>query len=270
VRSLSWPEVAARYREVEAEDLWGYEPIVVRARHVRRTQGRSTPGSKASDYLALSVHNDPYYVSTHKNWAMAHWVEQVYPQLGFTRLAHIRAVHYRIRIATTYTFPRFNSVGTVTERVSYSANHGEGWSFLQEAVGAARYLGTLAWDRIVDNRNPPPKTRPTADQREATLSVVPSGVVTVDEIEAVCLEDALPEVPDLPELPEVEAMVDERPPTGAPDAPDSDDLARYQIDTYFSTQRYYVEVGCEKSTMDDVLLPGAKAITPCSSPARAR
>src|SRR5260370_14104761 len=148
-RALSRAEVAARYREVEDEELWGFEPIVVRARHTLFTRGRMTPGSKVGDYLALGANNDPYYVGTVKNWAMAHWIERVYPELGFTRPAHIRAVHYAIRIRTSYRFPRLHSLGAITEEISYSANHAEGWEFLQDAVAAARYLGTLAWDRII-------------------------------------------------------------------------------------------------------------------------
>ncbi|HEX9412269.1 MAG TPA: hypothetical protein VF916_02095, partial [Ktedonobacterales bacterium] len=71
VRALSREEVEARYKEVEEEDLWGYEPIAVRIRHVIHTQGRNTPGSKTEDYLALNYGNDPYYVGTRKDWTVA-------------------------------------------------------------------------------------------------------------------------------------------------------------------------------------------------------
>ncbi len=265
VFSLSPDELAVRHGEVESEDLWGYEPINVRAQYVRATQGRGASGGSVVDYLAQSQENDPYYVGKPGEWVYARWLERVFPQLGYTKPVHIRAVHYAIRRVTTYTFPVMNNTAHVIKELSYNAHLDQAWEFLQQAVAAARYLKVLPWEAIADHRNPPPKGYVRVDEPTADVSVLEVGVVPGEEIAAQGPIAVLPYVPAMPSLPFEASLPLEsrhlRASANLPAAPTLHGqwLPRYALDAYQGAQRYAVEVWCEKSTMDDVLLPWCEA-----------
>jgi hypothetical protein len=93
------------------------------------------------------------------------------------------------------------------------------WDSLNIAAKAARYLGYVAAEAFVDRRNP-----------EAVINTRfyddPAPTVQVEEPYQCELE--LPAFPSLP---------------------------AYQLADFGATQRYHLEVWCEKSTMNDVLLP---------------
>ncbi len=96
------------------------------------------------------------------------------------------------------------------------------WDFLGVASKAARYLNLVRPDAFVDRRNP-----------EVMIFTQPSPLPPTVEVatDSWGLDLSLPDFPDLPE---------------------------YRIDGYNPTQRYHVEIWCEKSTMNEVLLPLAR------------
>jgi hypothetical protein len=126
---------------------------------------------------------------------------------------------------------------------------------VQSAIAKARYLGLLDWERIVDNRNPPPKGTTQQDERAAALLVSSVDLATAADVQAPQLTYELPGLPPFP-LPSVMLpLARTRGRASYPEMPEADDLPEYVIETYRGAQRYAVEVWCEKSTMDDVLLP---------------
>jgi hypothetical protein len=93
------------------------------------------------------------------------------------------------------------------------------WDFLNQASKMARYLGLVEPGAFVDRRNPEPKLY--------------AG-----------------EVADDPSL-----WVDNNLWGGAPQLPDFPSVPRYSLSSYTGYQRYHLEIWCEKSTMNDVLIP---------------
>ena len=103
------------------------------------------------------------------------------------------------------------------------------WDKLTMASKAARYLRLVDPAAFVDQRNPEPHLF-TAESVQPTIEVYQN--FWGDDL-------ALPDFPDLP---------------------------TYQIEDYTAMQRYHVEIWCEKSTMNDVLIPlcrqyGANLVT---------
>jgi hypothetical protein len=92
------------------------------------------------------------------------------------------------------------------------------WKYLTDAAKSARYLEYVDPAAFVDRRNEEPVVYLDSFQREAEL-YVPS----VEVLEEMHLE--FPAIPD------------------------------YSLYSFISSQRYHLEVWCEKSTMNDVLIP---------------
>lgn len=92
------------------------------------------------------------------------------------------------------------------------------WGILNQASKMARYLNLVDAGAFVDRRNPDPKIFTQWRDGEPELQIDPG------------LWGA-PELPDFPSLP------------------------NYAITNYQGEQRYHVEIWCEKSTMNDVLIP---------------
>ena len=93
------------------------------------------------------------------------------------------------------------------------------WDFIASASQSARYLNMVSPDAFVDRRNPEPHTFALDDTATPQLFVWNES--TADDL-------TLPALPDLP---------------------------AYKLFNYAGQQLYHVEVWCEKSTMNDVLLP---------------
>lgn len=92
------------------------------------------------------------------------------------------------------------------------------WNFISQASKMARYLGLVDAGAFVDRRNPEPRLFAMDWTFDPSIGIN-SGFLD------------LPEIPRLPDLP------------------------AYSINGYGAPQRYHLEIWCEKSTMNDVLLP---------------
>jgi hypothetical protein len=96
------------------------------------------------------------------------------------------------------------------------------WDLLAQAGKAARYLGLVDPDAFDDRRNPDPVVYATAQADHPTLHVVNDDIGS---------DLSLPGFPAPPTL---------------------------KLEKFAGHQRYHLEVWCEKSTMNDVLLPLCK------------
>ena len=92
------------------------------------------------------------------------------------------------------------------------------WGILNQASKMARYLGLVDASSFVDRRNP--------DPRLFTQWLVDEPTINIDRGLW-----STPAIPDFPALPD------------------------YWIANYQAAQRYHLEIWCEKSTMNDVLIP---------------
>ncbi len=103
-------------------------------------------GLKVTDLLALTPQNDPFYVGTPTDIAMAQWFADVWQRAGYTTGVHLRRVHYWCVIHGQLK----NHRGETYE------NTDRDWKYLTQAAKVARYLGYVRIRDISDNKNPPP------------------------------------------------------------------------------------------------------------------
>ena len=90
---------------------------------------------------------DPYRQDTPAGHRDGAWLAEQMVVLGITKPIHLRGLHYALVSSTGLTKPN----GT------RYLNNTDDWEWLQvEASKAARWLGYVPFDRIVDERNSPP------------------------------------------------------------------------------------------------------------------
>ncbi|HWB35960.1 MAG TPA: hypothetical protein VHA75_08045 [Rugosimonospora sp.] len=90
--------------------------------------------------------NDPFRLDTPANHRIAAWLADTCAELRLgNRQIHLRGMHYMILGAT-----RPDGRQYVSDEDS--------WSFLERAAKAARWLGSIPFDQIIDQRNSPPET----------------------------------------------------------------------------------------------------------------
>jgi hypothetical protein len=90
---------------------------------------------------------DPYRQDTPVEHRDGAWLAEQMANLGIVRPIHLRGLHYALVSSTSLTKPN---------RERY-LNDTDTWEWLQvEASKAARWLGYVPFDRIVDERNAPP------------------------------------------------------------------------------------------------------------------
>lgn len=106
-------------------------------------------GCKVTDLLALAAKNDPFYQGTPAVVQRGEWFAEIYNRAGFSpaRPAHLRRVHYWL---TT------NRTPTIMPDGKPYRNTDQCWQFIVEAGKAARYLGLVPMDGVIDNKNPNP------------------------------------------------------------------------------------------------------------------
>lgn len=97
----------------------------------------------------LAVQHDPYRLDTDTHHRNGRWVaEQLSRFYGPTKQTHWRGLHYSIVMAKTKILKTDGQVYRNTD---------EDWIWLSDRAGkAARWLGYVAFDRIIDRRNSEP------------------------------------------------------------------------------------------------------------------
>ncbi|MCE3247477.1 MAG: hypothetical protein K0R41_1302 [Geminicoccaceae bacterium] len=100
-----------------------------------------------ADVTVLDKKVDPYRQDTPAGHRDGAWLAEQMARLGIVKPIHLRGLHYALVSSTSLTKPH-------GERY---LNNADDWAWLQvEASKAARWLGYVPFDRIVDERNSPP------------------------------------------------------------------------------------------------------------------
>jgi Txe/YoeB family toxin of Txe-Axe toxin-antitoxin module/Mg2+ and Co2+ transporter CorA len=173
---------------------------------------------KVDELITQTVGNDPFYAGSPKPREMAEWLAEHYHtrRWGTT---HIRRCHYQLV-----------SLGVWLPNGEKYINTEQHARLLYETAKVARYLHLIPIEALEDHRN------------DAAINYHP---LPLEEEEKIAIlngrkhrgwyEDI--ELPDFPELPEytLENV--------------------YDRSTYDALQPYHLEIWCEKSTMNDILLP---------------
>ena len=102
------------------------------------------------DLTVLAVQNDPFRIDTPAGHRDGEWLAINADRLGLVdRTIHLRGLHY---VLVTDATPKPNG--------ETYANTDADWKWLQErAADAARWLGYIPFDRIIDRRNAEPVVR---------------------------------------------------------------------------------------------------------------
>jgi hypothetical protein len=185
-------------------------------------QAAREDGQRVADYLALAPVNDPFYITPGQREA-AEWFVARWKELGLYRGVHLRRVHYTLVSQSPRVKKPDGSDYENTENC---------WGWLLGASAAARYLGLISSEAFVDRRNPDPKLFTVfCDDPE------PKAQIDCDND---WRDYFLPSVPKLPDLPD-ELL----------------ELPRYEASDFPSQteQPVLVEIWCEKTTQNDLLLP---------------
>ena len=182
---------------------------------------KETKGITTLDLIVLDRSNDPFYIGTETQRVWARWFADIWQQYGKWG-DHLRRLHYRIEHKGIKLPIPVNREGKVYDTY---INHKGCWEQFEKSAKFARYLGLVDPDSFVDRRNPEPKIFTTRNE----YSFEPGCFVADGDW-------GLPSLPDLPDrLPDFNGLV----------------ATGYEgID-----QDYLVEVWCEKTTMNDVLIP---------------
>lgn len=174
-----------------------------------------------SDLLVLARNNDPFFIGSPAQVRAAEWFANLWADFGFTTGVHLRRVHYRL----------------VSQREPKDAN-GEPyentqkcWDDLCSAGKFARHLALIDPASFVDRRNPEPHVYMVPGWGES-----PGWWHDFEDWR----------------LPRIRTDLSGGIALGLPEVFTSG----YEYED--SLQPYHVEVWCEKSTMNDVLIPLAE------------
>jgi hypothetical protein len=109
--------------------------------------------NSAKELIVLAPDNDPFYKGTPAHVRDAEWFADIWERFGYERDVHLRRVHYRI-LPSGLALPD----GRPYENTESC------WCQLCIASAAARILGLVDVEAIVDHRNDDPVINATARQ----------------------------------------------------------------------------------------------------------
>lgn len=211
--------------------MYNYENIKEIAKENKRS---------VKDYLVLSPTNDPFYVGSEGQIAKARWFGEIYKKMGSPEQCHIRRIHYwLVSQKPKYLKPGKESFADIRDKAQKDLdnkkisefefenkmkdivylNTQNDWSYIVMCAKYARYLGIIPMDNMIDKRNPAPIVNAEFWENESPTEVK-------DETDA-------------------EAII-------------QDIVKRFYCFNPHNTQKYMIELWCEKSTMNDILEPIAR------------
>lgn len=196
-------------------------------------QAAKEQGLRVKDLCALAPNNDPFYVGRRGDLESAEWFKSIWEFFGNGQGVHLRRVHYQAVSAS-----RIKPDG------SFYENTDKDWNFLNVAAKNARYLGFVDAEAFVDRRNPDPAIYANW-LKPGDLWYTPEGAqIRIVHAWGPDTHDqyAAPSVPTLPDIPETLPF-----------------LPHFEAHGYNVQQAIHVEIWCEKTTMNDVLLPLCQA-----------
>jgi hypothetical protein len=112
--------------------------------------GMREHGCSMKDLTVLANQNDPFRIDTPAGHRDGQWLAMHVEQMGLSgRRIHLRGLHYRLM-----------SIAPTKPNGETYVNTDADWRWVQEkAADAARWLGYLEFDQIVDRNNAPPLQR---------------------------------------------------------------------------------------------------------------
>jgi hypothetical protein len=218
----------------------------------------------AATLIALTSCNDPFYVMPGRQaaaeWFAALWREHCQHRSQM----HVRGIHY---LLISLANPPNNPRTTMTYE-----NTDQCYAAISEAARDARLLGLVPFERIVDERNDVPvEDLPNYSETDGPASVAISDEPVEIDIESLDAIDGVPPalidepieplrvlgLTDPPDLIEMPAEIE------APGAPDVDAEVDIDLDVSLRPPRitppwFHVELWCEKTTMNSILLAIAR------------
>ena len=100
-------------------------------------------GGSLGSLTVLAAQNDPFRVDTDANHRDGQWLADKLTELRLTGPRHLRGLHYAL-------------IGEPKPNGQPYSNTDEDWTWLAAPAKAARWLGYIPFDRIVDQRNDDP------------------------------------------------------------------------------------------------------------------
>jgi hypothetical protein len=101
---------------------------------------------RVPDLLAMSRTKDPFFCGSPSDVRDAEWFAAVWQRFGYSTGLHLRRIHYQLVVQ-----PEVERIGPDGQPYLNTERH---WDRLQEASTAARYLGMVDAAAFVDRRNP--------------------------------------------------------------------------------------------------------------------
>jgi hypothetical protein len=170
-------------------------------------QAIAEEGCKLKDLTVLAAQNDPYRVDTPSGHRDGAWLARRLEKLNRTQAIHLRGLHYVL-------------LGENKPDGTPYTNTEEDWQWLGlRAAKAARWLGLVPFEAIVDQRNTPPVVRRFVEPN-------PTPYIGIGEVEIGIPEEITPTV---------------------------------NLDDFRGVQPYRLVLFGEKVSLDEVLAPIAEA-----------
>jgi hypothetical protein len=180
-------------------------------------------GRPIKTLYVLSSFNDPFYLGEDR-MEKAQWFARLYHGHGFGRGIHTRRIHYRLISQREPVLMPGGSNYENTEKC---------YDVLNDAASAARYADLVAAGDFVDRRNPEPMLFLAAPVDEPSVDVLGDDDEFYATAPSLSVSVSPGYMPD--ELPKPKLYISA--PCPSP---------------------YHVEIWCEKSTVNDVLVPLAR------------
>jgi len=173
------------------------------------------------DMIAESVQNDPFYVGERYKRILAEWFADIWNSFNIQSKVHLRGLHYRILSQKERPLTPITPGAKKEDIGRQYENTDEWWYTLNSGSKYARYLGLVDPEMIEDKRNPNPIIYHYERGEEYSLFVDRGDFEELN-------------FPSFPSLP------------------------KYWHMGFESEQHYHLEIWCEKSTMNDILIPLCK------------
>jgi len=188
-------------------------------------------GRPIKTLVAMSTQNDPFHLAETR-MINARWFKDLYDEHDFPAGVHLRRIHYRL---VSQEEPVIMPDGEPYQNTRACSG------FLNAAARDARYAALVDIDAFVDRKNPDVELFVPEDDEPP--------VIRLEETD----EDAVAAEVEM-SAPEVSVTIKEgfvAIPDDLPDAPGLEVVADCPVP-------FHVEIWCEKSTMNDILLPLAR------------
>lgn len=173
------------------------------------------------ELLAMSHDHDPFNLGREEHLRMANWFMDIWHKFNLQPGVHLRAIHYKV----------VSQVDPKKANGKPYKNVEPDWVYLNDASRYARALGYIGYEDLKDQRNPEPQlfhsTRTLFANDKPELSYY-TGEKLINGFPILELETFSTDI-------------------------SSPTVRGYNY--YDALQPYHIEIWCEKSTMEDIIVP---------------